>query len=283
MAGKPGDAPDAQPPATGWHENVRRILFFVFALAAALCGVARAFGWAKPEQVDRDVLLFLLAAGVLLLLERVSKFSLTKDGMSWETVKSAVAESVKEQVAPVRNDMNAIKTEVAQVEKTATRAEQTAVAGVGRREPSRPADAPPTNALKRAMQKEKGKGRELPEPAVTNDPQKNRFGGEPTRNGRELRAAVEESDYLPGLYYVTLEVRATAHPPKPLMGTVTFYLHDTFDQPVQTVAVSKEGVARLEVSAYGAFTVGAVADEGETLLELDLAEVAEFPKAFREL
>src|SRR6059036_633347 len=45
---------------------------------------------------------------------------------------------------------------------------------------------------------------------------------------------------------------------------------------------ARDGVARLRVVAYGAFTVGVEADEGKTQLELDLAELPKVPKAFRE-
>jgi len=44
----------------------------------------------------------------------------------------------------------------------------------------------------------------------------------------------------------------------------------------------QNGVApRCELLAYGAFTVGAVADRGKTTLELDLALVESFPEEFR--
>jgi hypothetical protein len=93
---------------------------------------------------------------------------------------------------------------------------------------------------------------------------------------------VKEDEDVAGMYEVRVEVVAQGGA-RPLTGTVTFYLHDTFDQPVQRVKVNKNGVARLVVYAYGAFTVGAVADGGKTLLELDLAEDEGFPEEFREL
>ena len=46
--------------------------------------------------------------------------------------------------------------------------------------------------------------------------------------------------------------------------------------------VAEAGVAKVEVMAFGAFTVGAAADDGATFLELDLAQNASFPKTFLE-
>jgi hypothetical protein len=67
----------------------------------------------------------------------------------------------------------------------------------------------------------------------------------------------------------------------PLTGTVDFYLHPTFSPSVRTVAVENQSAA-LHVTAYRAFTVGAVADDGRTKLELDLSADTSFPEKFRE-
>jgi hypothetical protein len=62
---------------------------------------------------------------------------------------------------------------------------------------------------------------------------------------------------------------------------VTFYLHDTFDPDEETVE-ARDGVAKLEVVAYGAFTVGARTAEGVTL-ELDLSgKDVEAPQSFKD-
>jgi len=64
-----------------------------------------------------------------------------------------------------------------------------------------------------------------------------------------------------------------------LAGRVRFYLHDTFpvSEYERKVAHRK---ATLTLGAYGAFTVGAIANDGRTPLELDLATVG--PETFRE-
>lgn len=115
-------------------------------------------------------------------------------------------------------------------------------------------------------------------PFSTDDPNKGRFGGLAERDGYALSASVTESDKLPDFYDVVLEVRSTRGE-SAMPDRVTFHLHPTFGAPVQEVRVHK-GVARLELLAWGAFTVGAIV--GETPLELDLSELAEAPKRFRE-
>lgn len=113
----------------------------------------------------------------------------------------------------------------------------------------------------------------------TEDRQKGRFGGKATVNNRRLSAEVSK---LPtGMFYdFTLTVESTSAEP-PLAGEVTFFLHDSFTPSVVTVPV-QFGKAVFRSSAYGAFTAGAVCDDGNTLLELDLSEDQSFPKEFRE-
>ena len=113
-------------------------------------------------------------------------------------------------------------------------------------------------------------------PVDPNDPQKGRWGGQALRSGRELSATVRElSDHW---YEVVLEVKS--RPDDPLQGAVQFHLHPTFARPVQVVE-AKDGRATLALRVWGAFTVGAVADDGRTTLELDLAADERFPEAFR--
>ena len=111
------------------------------------------------------------------------------------------------------------------------------------------------------------------------DPNKGRFGGSPVLNGRALRATIEPSDLGAGLYRVTLTVTSMV-PAKPLQGEVVFVLHPTFREHIVRRLV-ENGIAQLAVISYGAFTVGAIADGGETKLELDLANHPEAPEDFR--
>jgi hypothetical protein len=117
------------------------------------------------------------------------------------------------------------------------------------------------------------------------DPQKGQWGGDPTSNGWTITAKVEkvEDDW----FGITLRVGAAASAAntrkKQLKGHVTFYLHDTFPQPVRVVK-ARNGAAVLELSSYGAFTVGVLIDQDKTMLELDLAELknSDAPQEFRE-
>jgi CheY-like chemotaxis protein len=119
------------------------------------------------------------------------------------------------------------------------------------------------------------------------DEQKGRWGGRPVRNYRRLDATVTRSG--PSSFRIVLSVREWREDPLPpgdidpgpLVGEVQFHLHQTFPSPVLKRAV-KRGVACCELGAYGAFTVGAVADQGRTSLELDLALDPSFPQEFRD-
>jgi len=110
------------------------------------------------------------------------------------------------------------------------------------------------------------------------DPQKGSWGGKAAAGGRVLRAQVKE---LPGTLYceVKLSVAANARG-EPLSGNVVFHLHPTFQPSVLQVPVA-EGIAELQIMAWGAFTVGAEADGGDTRLELDLSQDPSFPAGFR--
>jgi hypothetical protein len=66
-----------------------------------------------------------------------------------------------------------------------------------------------------------------------------------------------------------------------LAGEAIFHLHPTFHNHVRKVKV-KDGKAQLDLLAYGSFTVGVSCDNGNTQLELDLAELPQVPKVFRE-
>jgi hypothetical protein len=117
---------------------------------------------------------------------------------------------------------------------------------------------------------------------VKDDPQKGRFGGKSENNGKALKASVEKSK-IPEFYNVTIWVESTDQT-KPLNSDVIFYLHDSFRPAVYTIKPDEFVQGKAiddEILSYGAFTVGAVTDNGETLLELDLADETGFPPAFR--
>jgi hypothetical protein len=110
------------------------------------------------------------------------------------------------------------------------------------------------------------------------DPWKGAFGGASAANGRTLEARIHEVAGSSGYWRIDLTVRST-DPAKPLQGDVAFFLHPTFREQEPVVPVDADGVARLALVAWGAFTVGAITDQGK--LELDLAENPDAIEPFR--
>ena len=118
---------------------------------------------------------------------------------------------------------------------------------------------------------------------VGDDPQKGRFGGKSEVNGRALKAKVEKS-LIPEFYNLSIWVESTDDT-RPLDSDVVFYLHDSFRPAVFTIKPEDFENGKAiddDLLSYGAFTVGAVTDDGNTLLELDLAEDSGFPEKFRQ-
>ena len=114
------------------------------------------------------------------------------------------------------------------------------------------------------------------------DPNKGQFGGRSRSNDRILEATVQAMSDQTDLCKVVLKVSSTDPAKKPLTGSVIFHLHPTFARQQLPVKVNEQGVAVLTLTSWGAFTVGAVADDGQTRLELDLADVSGAPRKFRE-
>ena len=157
-------------------------------------------------------------------------------------------------------------------------------------------DLPPELRLRRCFKLDEGREerglidfvKQLPEsfvpesrkqeaPAANiDDPQKGRWGGESKRDGRQLTAGV--ADQGNGWFLVGLAVACVDGPP--LVGEVEFHLHPSFHPSIVRVPV-RDDHAVLKFPAWGAFTVGASADEGRTRLELDLAQTADAPELFR--
>ena len=105
------------------------------------------------------------------------------------------------------------------------------------------------------------------------DPNRGKFGGTPEANGRILEAKIEPAaGPRSAACNVVLSVRST-DPANPLVGQVEFYLHPTFGTRAQYDVPVVNGVASDKITSWGVFTVGAVADDGKTRLELNLADV----------
>jgi hypothetical protein len=125
---------------------------------------------------------------------------------------------------------------------------------------------------------------ETPPPSVkgseNDDPQKGQWGSLDERNSRKLSAEVSPLQGSEGLYTVLLTVQSTDPVNKPLEGAVKFFLHPSFFNSTPII-FAKDNKAQVTLTAWGAFTVGAQADEGDTQLELDLADAKwGFPSDF---
>ncbi len=125
---------------------------------------------------------------------------------------------------------------------------------------------------------------EPPEPPPIvhkDDVQKDRWGGQPERDGRALRASVAsvEGD----TFYFSLIVESTDG--SLLEAPVIFHLHDTYPQnviPVTRVVEGRHATLR-DVDSFGIFAVGAQVKDRSgrwTSLELDLRTLPGLPKRF---
>jgi len=111
------------------------------------------------------------------------------------------------------------------------------------------------------------------------DPNKGQFGGSPTSRSRQLVA--RRKRVMPKRKWLTLELAVEpTEGATPITEPVEFHLHPTFDSVVRRIQPER-GRATMEFTAYGAFTVGAIVDNGRTRLELDLAHDQALPEWFR--
>lgn len=119
----------------------------------------------------------------------------------------------------------------------------------------------------------------LPPITHADDPQKGRFGGKPHNNNRTL--SVEYESYPVPLFLNIIIKVAAYNGSEMLNGEVYLFLHDSFAKQVVVLNANNAQFVEYIVPSYGAFTIGAVCDNGKTLLELDLAEVSSLPEDFR--
>ena len=120
----------------------------------------------------------------------------------------------------------------------------------------------------------------LPPVKDAEDQQRGRFGGKAKSNGLHLSAKFED---VGSQKFVRVILKVASETAEPLAREVRFYLHETFD-PDEVVVSPRNGVASLDLLAYGGFTVGAwISAPVETFLELDLSKVRGAPRIIRDL
>ena len=227
------------------------IQFGLFGVAgvSVVCAVLHGF---FPVQLDKTTVMFLAVAVVALVIHQITEFK----GFGIE---------VKKDVKQLKKDLRGVESSVGDLEKGVGPGSKTAIA--------------PTPA---ALPANEAAGTTKTRPMDANDPNKGRFGGLPESDGRRLTATIEPiAGPKSSLCLVKIRVVST-DPARPLTGKVKLYLHPTFGQWWSNEIEVKGGVAEMIIRSYGAFTIGAEADEGKTRLELDLMDVPGGTKRFYE-
>lgn len=110
---------------------------------------------------------------------------------------------------------------------------------------------------------------------VKDDLQKGRWGGQSERDGKKLSAKVEKIGTKS--FKVSIELGNNTGDVE-FSGEVAFFVHDSFGKEIRYKR-TRGGFAKLELTAYESFALGAYTSDG-TMLELDLQKVPGFPKAF---
>ncbi len=261
--------PDASKELPAWLDQIAALLAGLTALAGFTRIVALSFSdWDKA--LNENTLKFFAVAGGLLLLRKVKSISFGDTKVEMQ--------ELKERVETLKEDVNELGEET---KTTASMAQH--LTGASPAEPAADATlmtAAEVSPASVAADKTRTKWNRKPGNA-SNDPWKGVFGGKAEDRHRRLRAEVVESKGSPDWYRVRVWVESTNPDKYPLTERVRFFLHDEFPNSKPFVPV-KGGRAELRLHAYGAFTVGALADDGNTELELDLSEDKSFPKSFRE-
>jgi hypothetical protein len=286
-------------PVPGLSEAAKNILNGL-AIVALLIGCGRLVGIIPSGQsadTERNTLILLAVPIAALLAQNLSSFKLTKDGIEFQ-IREALQKTVEEvkvmqqQLGDAKQQIDATAEQVGTAKQQLDVVQLSVAHGVGGRgagETEGPAEA--ARGIRAFETKTispiepgfgnatTGLGRQG-KPIVPNDFQKSQWGESPIANGRQLSARVDRIPGSSNLFKVALTV-ASQNPANPLTGNVEFHLHPSF-RPSKQIVAAANGVAELELVAWGAFTVGAVADNGMTELELDLATLTDAPQEFRE-
>lgn len=232
------------PPLLG---SLLQVLPVVFAVLVAVGGIWRMFELPGAGTIDETTLLYFAVAGALLYLRDLKSLKFGNNSIEFDR----------------------------KFEELEIKVEDAQAAAVGRGGATPPDPGAGREGAGRGLEEANtGSGR-----GERTDPLKGKYGGQRVSGSRELEAEV--TSISPQLFRVRLQVHSTNPRRDPLRGAVQFFLNPTFanDHPVVTVGPS--GVAELTLMASSAFTVGALVDNGETKLELDLAEVTTAPAAFK--
>lgn len=238
---------DEQPKTEKVFDVASRSLLIVLAIIAVVGAILRMRAREKVvlDSFDSTTLLYLGVAGALILLREVKSLAFGDYKVEFERIR-----------------------ELAKEAKTVAENAQSSALGVGKQEDLN--ERPVTVA-----------GAEVITPEDSDDPWRNKFGGKSEGNDRQLAAEVKSISGSADLFSICLRVSSTLPKQHPLRGSVQFFLHPTFRNSRPIVSVGPNGIAELKLTAWGAFTVGVLADDGRTKLELNLAALEDAPELFR--
>jgi pYEATS domain-containing protein involved in immunity len=152
---------------------------------------------------------------------------------------------------------------------------------------SPPADSSRTDAIlaegrRQASGKAKDVANALQAGDDSEDPWRGAFGGSASSNDAVLSATVSAIPGQTASFKIDVSIAgATPDRQRELAGqNALFYLHPSFGKAVRSVSFGPDGRASLVLYAYGAFTIGALLEDG-TKLELNLAILPGAPDQFR--
>jgi hypothetical protein len=251
---------NAGEPVLRESETAKLSIYAAQMFIAGACIIGAVAHAVYPNRVDETTAALLALAAIVLFFDRLTKFK----GFGIEFEKRVI-----ERLNSVQANVNAVHEEVTSVQENVDDLGKNV--GPGGRLPL----ATPTNVTESRSVN--------PDELDPNDPNKNQFGGSEVANDRILEAVVtplrgQDSPFC----RVSAKVRSTSPDKHPLTGSVKFYLHPTFGRGNVFSVDVKDGIAESSFNAYGAFTIGAEADDGATRLEFDLVNAKGGTPRFRE-
>lgn len=264
---------------TRTFEAATRVAGLVLAVLTTLLGLYRVIGSENPRAaIDETLLLYIVTAAGLLLLHRLQSLEVGSAKLNLKDIEARL-EDTREEVLTAADVTRRLAQQTAGAPSpsdarsfTASGKTEKPLEVVAPTSTPAAADVATTSTRVDPWIRTPGKAH--------NDPWKGAFGGKAKVGNRRLRAKVTRSDDRIW-FRVRLWVESTDAAVDPLVGKVRFFLHHTFSDDRPYVDV-RDGVAELRLWAVGAFTVGALTDDGSCELELDLAEDKSFPRQFRE-
>lgn len=246
---------------------------FVVAFVSVASAVLHAF---FPDRFDEKTAMFLAVAIAALVIQQITKFK----------IGSVELEKITDDVNKLKENFEGVEKSVGTLERSV---------GPGRKRSSlnsaliHSIDSPLATSFSKDNLPSKddipSKGRQKPKSISAinpDDPNKGRFGGKAEANGRKLSAEIEP-ERGPNSSYCRVKVRVeSTDKNQPLRGKVKLFLHPTFGEWTSYELAAHGSAVEDEFVSYGAFTIGAETDNGNTHLELDLADVKGGTKRFYE-